>query len=293
MKSIELNNGMKIPIIGAGTFPYKRELITAVPQMMKAGFRLFDTSDNYLNEQYLGESISHLSVEELNSLTIVTKYSNPYKRVKDAFVESCEKIYRQTSIPNRHPDIYLMHWPYPYLWKRRWKEMEQLVFNGECKAIGVCNFTKKYLEQLLSICRVRPVINQLEHHPMFQQIETVRLCERENIQVMSYSPLARMNEKLFNNKTLNRIASNHDKTVGQIILNWNISKGRIPIPASKSESHINENFSSINFKLTNEELMDIDSLECGMRIRYSPDTRFSFRQKVGFYKQYIQLMLKL
>lgn len=283
MNYFQLNNGLKIPVIGAGTYPYKEELEESIPVMMDIGFRLFDTSDNYDNEQFVGNALGRLSKESLESLLIVTKYSNPFKSVKEAFEESAEKIFSKTALPDRKPDIYLLHWPYPFLWKKRWKEMEQLCIDGKCKGIGICNFTNNYLKKLLSICKVKPVINQFECHPMFQQNDTIKLCNKNDIQVMCYSPLARMNKVLFDNEILNQIASNKEKSVGQIILNWNISEGRIPIPASNNQEHIKENFESISFDLSKDELEKIDSLEKGMRIRFAPEKRFTKKQKLFFF----------
>lgn len=283
MESFELHNGVQVPIIGAGTYPYMKELATSVPIMINVGFTLFDTSDNYGNEPYLGEALSQISAGKLQTLTIVTKYSNPYIGVKEAFRESCEKIYKKTSIPNKKPDIYLMHWPYPYLWEKRWREMEQLYMKGLVKAIGVCNFTGHYLKRLLSICQVRPMINQIECHPMFQQRETIEICNKENILVMSYSPLARRNNDLFKNDVLVDIAKKHNKGVGEIILSWNITEGRLPIPASRNISHIQDNFSAIDIKLSQREIQEINSLENGMRIRYDPDKRFSYQEKMHLF----------
>ena len=270
-----LSNGEKLPMIGAGTFPYKDTLSDAFPNMIDAGFTLFDTSDNYNNEQFVGDAIAHLSDDAKESLLVVSKYSYPELSVKQAFDRSTNNL-------RRKPDIYLMHWPYPYLWERRWKEMETLYKEGHCKAIGVCNFNVDKLNQLMSICSVKPMIDQFECHPMFQQNEIQQFCKKEDIQIMSYSPLARMNKELFSNEILNEIASKRGVSVGQIILAWNIGEGRIPIPASDKKDHIFENYRSIEVNLTEEEMKKIDTLEKGMRIRFDPDTRFTRRQKLKF-----------
>ena len=117
---------------------------------------------------------------------------------------------------------------------------------------------------------------------MFQQRNTIELCKREMIQAMSYSPFARMNRTLFENEILQNIADKHGKSVGQIIINWNICEGLIPIPASSNLSHNEENYSSLDFRLTDEEIEAISGLENGMRVRYNPDTRFSRKQKILF-----------
>jgi diketogulonate reductase-like aldo/keto reductase len=278
-----LYNGMKLPDIGAGTYPFKEELISAIPELAEIGYRLFDTSDNYRNEQYIGEGLSKVSTDILKDITVITKYSNPRKKVSKAFEESSRLLFSKTATPNRKADIYLMHWPYPYLWEERWKEMENLYLAGKCKAIGVCNFNEEKLKKLLSICRVKPTINQFECHPMFQQKEVQDICRQEHIQVISYSPLARINKDLFNNITLNKIAQTHGMKISQVILKWNVSEGRIPIPASKNKIHMKDNYSSFDFVLSDSEKAEIDALERGLRIRFDPDKRFSLLHKICFF----------
>ena len=280
---MKLYNGVEIQDTGAGTYPFKEELLTAVPELVRLGYRLFDTSDNYRNEQFLGEGLSGLDAETLDQITVITKYSDPRKSVRDAFEESSRKIFSKTARSSRKADIYLIHWPYPYLWERRWAEMEDLYLQGQCRAIGVCNFNTEKLERLLSVCRVKPMINQFECHPMFQQKEIQEMCRREGIQVISYSPLARINKELYDNEILKTISLAHGKSVSQVILKWNVAEGRIPIPASCNAAHMKDNIALSDFELSGSELSDIDSLERGLRIRFDPDRRFSIIHKAGFF----------
>lgn len=280
---IELNNGMQIPDIGMGTFPYNKELITAIPEAYKLGYRMFDTSDNYGNEEYVGKALNLLSQDELDNVVLITKYSQPTKNVQEVLDESKKKM------SNKSVDILLMHWPYPYLWEKRWQEMEDIYKRGEVRAIGVCNFTEKYLNRLIEFCEIKPTINQFECHPMFQQINTIDLCKKEDIQVMSYSPLARMSESLFSNSVLVDLAKKYRVGVEKVILRWNIQNGYIPIPASKTKDHLSANINIFDFELTGDEINKINELECGMRIRYNPDTRFDFWEKMQFFIKHLVL----
>lgn len=133
------------------------------------------------------------------------------------------------------------------------------------------------------------MINQVERHPLFQQQELVTLCQKEHIQVMSYSPLARMDDDLNNNTTLVRIAEKYAKSVNQIILRWDIDTGCIPIPASSSEAHIKENADVFDFKLTESEIAEINSLDRGKRIRYNPRTRFDKNDKRKFFVESVRI----
>lgn len=278
-----LYNGMHIPDIGAGTYPFKEELISIIPELADIGYRLFDTSDNYRNEKYIGEGLSKIDPDLLGKVTIITKYSDPRKKVLKAFEESSNFLFSRTTQPHRMADIYLIHWPYPYLWESRWKEMENLYMDGKCRAIGVCNFNKEKLNRLLSICRVKPMINQIECHPLFQQKEVQEICRKEKIQIICYSPLARINKNLFDDDILNKIAQSHGKSLSQIILNWSISEGRVPIPASKNKIHMMDNFSALDFVLSEIEKQKIDVLDRGLRIRFDPDKRFSLIHKICFF----------
>ncbi len=287
MKSVTLNNGYEIPQIGYGTFPQKETLVQNVPLAIQHGYAMIDTSDNYQNERFVGECLQKIE-GGIKDITVISKFSQPLRSVElsQCFRESKEAL-------GGHLDIYLMHWPYPFLWKQQWKKMENLYNQGKCKAIGVCNFKKERLEQLLSFCTVKPAINQFERHPMFQQNDLYQYCVEKDIQVICYSPMARMNEELLSNSTLKEIAEKYNKTVGQIILRWDIDHNCIPIPASASEKHIIENIDIFDFKLSPEEMEKIDSLERGLRVRYDPDTRFGRRTKLKFLLYKMRNMRKL
>ena len=275
MKRI-LANGFEMPCIGYGTFPLKDELVETLPLAVRAGYRLVDASDNYGNEKQVGTGLAAAGAAS-NDVVVVTKFSRPARTREFAklFRSSCAKV-------GGRIDVYLLHWPYPFLWKLQWRIMEDLYLSGACKAIGVCNFDRRRLEKLLRFCRVKPMIDQFERHPLFQQEETAAFCRTNGIQVMSYSPFARMDPALMENPVLKGVAAAHGKTVGQVILRWNVEHGDIPIPASKSSTHIAANLEVFDFALAPEEVARIDALEAGHRVRFDPDKRFTFSQKMRF-----------
>ena len=278
-----LANGFKMPCIGYGTFPLKDELGKTVPLAVRAGYRLVDSSDNYGNEKHVGAGLA-ASGSESENVVVVTKFSKP------ARTHELGRMFRASrkNLGGRI-DVYLLHWPYPFLWKKQWRTIEDLYLVGECRAIGVCNFDRLRLEALLRFCRVKPMIDQFERHPLFQQEETAAFCRANGIQVMSYSPFARMDPALMENPVLKGIAAAHDKTVGQVILRWNIEHGDIPIPASRSYEHIVENFDVFDFELTSAEMARIDALEAGHRVRFDPAKRFSFPQKIKFLMERVRV----
>lgn len=271
-KMLKINNGYSLPQIGFGTYPYKEPMVTCIPMAVEEyGVRLIDTSDNYQNEEYVGKGLSKL---DLSKVTVISKFSRPFKtnELEKCFEESVNKL----GVIN----IYLLHWPYPYLWKKQWRKMEELYLAGKCEAIGVCNFDIGYMKELLAFCKVKPAINQIERHPAYQQQKLVDFCHEQNIAVMAYSPVARMDKRLHETPVLKEIAKKYGKTTSQVILRWDIDTGCIPIPASSSVKHIAENYDIFDFILTSEEIDAINNLETGMRIRFNPRTRFSKKKKI-------------
>lgn len=274
---MKLYNGFGVPLVGYGTFPHQELLVEKIPLAINAGYRMFDTSDNYDNEVFVGKGLANV---DKSNVVVISKFSLPYRthELEICFEESRKKL---GGIIN----IYLLHWPYPWLWKEQWRRMEKLYLEGKCDAIGVCNFDIGYLKELLSFCKVKPAINQFERHPMFQQKKLVDFCHANDIAVMSYSPLARMNKSLHDdNNILCIIAKKYKKTVNQVILRWNVDTGSIPIPASSSYQHIKENTEIFDFGLNDDEVEMINHMEAGMRIRYNPRTRHTFREKLSFLK---------
>lgn len=283
MNYIKLYNGYELPVIGYGTFPQKEALPDNICIAYEEGYRMFDTSDNYNNEIFVGKGLSMINTD--NSV-IITKYSQPGRetRFKEIFMDSNSKL--------GGIDVYLLHWPYPYLWKIQWKLMEELYLRGKVKAIGVCNFNIDKLKKLLKNCRVIPMVNQIERHPLFQQKDILEFCFARDIKIICYSPIARGDSELMNNPLLKRLANKYHKTVGQIILRWDIDTGTIPIPGASSESHIKENLDIFDFKLTEDEVEEINHLEKGKRIRFDPENRFGKKQKVYFFLYRLLMCLK-
>lgn len=275
-----LSNGMEIPCIGYGTFPYKCELLKAIPYAIKHGHSLIDTSDDYHNYVCVGEAVrKYKEIENIVEVIIEMKISWPFspKYLRNQVLEGK----KQLKIPQDKPiDILLIHFPYPYIYVDAWKEMEKLYKEGKCRAIGVCNFEAKHLEQLKKHCEIMPMINQFELHPLFRQQEICSYCEDNGIQIMAYSPVCRMNPKLIKNEKLVGIAKKHNKSVIQVIMRWNYQHKYIPISASSKCEHIVSNIDIFDFKLSDADMDTIDKLDCGFRIRYNPNTMYRKRQRI-------------
>lgn len=285
-ESYTLANGMEIPCVGYGTFPYKCELLDAIPYAVEKGYSLIDTSDDYHNYYCVGSATRDLK----DTVIIEMKISWPFspKNLRRQVFEGK----KQLRIPQNKPiDILLIHFPYPYIYVDAWREMERLYKEGECRAIGVCNFEVKHLEQLKKHCEIVPMIDQFELHPLFQQKEICSYCQSNGIQVMAYSPVCRMNSKLIKNEKLVRIAIEHSKSVIQVIMRWNYQHGYIPIPASSKPEHITANVDIFDFELSDDDMTIIDKLDCGFRIRYNPNTMYSKKQRIKCFLYHWQYLL--
>jgi diketogulonate reductase-like aldo/keto reductase len=202
-------------------------------------------------------------------LFIITKVSNVDQRkgnIKKALKLSMLKL------GVKYIDLYLMHWPHPNTYKNTWKQMEELYESGVVKSIGVCNFHKQHLEELFTINKITPVVNEIELHPLLTQKELSEFCKTNKINIISYSPLARMDEKLIKNPILIELSKIHKKTVPQIIFRWNLQHNYIVIPKTESKKRLKENIDIFDFCLTKEEMDIIDTINQNYRVRHNPET---------------------
>lgn len=283
-------NGYKIPVVGFGTYALKENVEEIMKCLVSKPPVLIDCADNYDNEELIGNAICKIAErgDDIASVVLMTKFSSPRHSAK------LEKHFEQSQKQLNHRiNIYLLHWPYPFLWKIQWRQMEKLYTDGKVDAIGVCNFDKKTMQKMLKFCKVKPMINQYECHPMFVQKEVADYCEKNDIQIVSYSPLARCDKRLFENPVLLKISQEHKKSVSQIILRWNYQHRYIPIPATTKIDHIDLNFDIFDFELSSREMQKLDSLDCNMRIRMDVKTRFGLKKRIEYFMFRVMAIFKI
>lgn len=297
MEYFELSNGNRMPKIGLGTdnvlFVHKlhigrtaftrrawsfyysrimqsiwnRELSDSICGAFKMGYRLIDTSAAYHNEEAIGRAVKKSGVprEELFIQTRITNRQQYNHAVRDSFFCSLKNLGVE------YVDMYMIHWPVTDIYLDTWREMEKLYREGYIRNLGVANCHQHHLEDILKICEVRPVLNQVEVHPLFTQKPLINYCKSEGIQVEAYSPIAQNNDRLRNSKKIKNIASNHGKSLQQVVLRWHIQNGVIPVPRSTNINRLASNINVFDFSLTEEEMKIIDAININSRLRYDPD----------------------
>ena len=260
MKTVKLNNGLEMPILGFGVFqiPDYEECKKSVLNAIEAGYRLIDTASAYFNEKAVGDAIKESSVNR-KELFITTKLwitDAGYDNAKKAFEVSMEKLGLD------YLDLYLIHQPFGDYYGS-WRAMEEFYKEGRIKALGVCNFDSLRLVDLCMNFEVKPVIDQVELHPFFQRQELIEVMKEYDVLPQAWGPLAEAGQGIFENEVLLKIAKKYNKTAAQVILRWNIERGVMIIPKTVHKNRMEENINIWDFKLDKEDMEAIVKLDIG------------------------------
>lgn len=263
---ITLNDGNKIPQLGLGLWKIKsyEEIKTAFDTAIKNGYTLFDSAQIYGNEEFLGRAIKESNIDR-SKIFITTKIfikNFGYKNTLKSFEESLKKLEMD------YVDLILLHFPVTILRKKSWIALEEIRKSGKAKSIGVSNYTIKHLEDMKNYANITPAINQVELHVFLQQPELISYCNRNNIVIEAYSPLA--HGKAMNDKVVTEIANKHSKTYTQIMLRFLIEKGLVVIPKSTHENRIVENSEIFDFKLDTDDMNKLTKLDKNLRTCWDP-----------------------
>ena len=283
-ETFQLSNGMEIPAVGLGTYPLRGgELSNVVFEAYQAGYRLFDTADNYYNEADLGKALFSLydkaSVTR-GELFLVSKLSDelyepgtlgggsnkgkyfwrtsPVMQGEDAVRKVVRMKIGNTlkSLRTDYLDLLLMHWPYPDFFEDIWYEMECLYREGMVKAIGVCNCRERHFERLRKTCSVFPMVNQFESSPVNTKESLVGYCKGHRVHIMVYSPLMNLRLRTASGYKdyLQALAGKYRKSVAQIVLRFDVQRGFTPIPKSAHKDRLILNMDLFDFSLSQEEM---------------------------------------
>jgi len=259
MDYFKLNNGIKIPNIGIGTYMIEPDdAERAVEFALKDGYRLIDTANAYMNEKAVGRAIKKSGINR-NEIFVSTKLWASVYEDDTAVDKTLDRLNLD------YIDLLFIHQPTSN-WKAGYKQLEKAYNEGKIKAIGVSNFEGEYIEELLQICEVKPQVIQVEAHPNFTQDDLRKITDKEDIKIMSWYPLGHGDSNLINESVFTELAKKYNKSNAQIILKWHTQMGFIVIPGSKNLEHIKDNFDIFDFELTKEDMEKIK--KSNKNIRY-------------------------
>jgi len=256
----KLKTGDEIPVIAYGTWDIAEENVgEKVEIALKAGYNHIDTAEGYHNEAGIGEVLKDYDRDELFITSKVLPSNLNYESVIKACKRSLEKL------GTDYLDLYLIHWPNPAISLRETLQaMKYLVDQGLVKNIGVSNFSVYQLKVALKITQVPITVNQVEFHPWLYQKELLEVCDQNDVVLEASAPLART--EVLSDQTIVELADKYDKSPAQIVLKWELQKGIVPLPKSKSEGHIKENLELFDWELQAEDVAAIDNIDHQRRV---------------------------
>lgn len=258
MEYVTLNNGIKMPMAGIGTFlltPDEAE--ASVLSALACGYRLIDTANAYVNEKAVGRAMKKSGVSR-EEIFLETKLWPAFYEQPDAVEKTLERL------DTDYIDLLLIHQPSGnYI--AGYKLMEKAYKEGKVKAIGLSNFSQSQIREILDICEVKPVVLQTEVHPYYQEKKLKDYLKKEGIVIQAWYPLGHGDKALLEEPLFQELGKKYGKSSAQIILRWHIQAGNIVIPGSKSPAHIQDNFDLFDFSLTAWEMAQISIMDKNVR----------------------------
>ena len=254
MEYATLNNGLKMPMAGIGTFlltPDEAE--ASVLAALEDGYRLIDTANAYVNEKAVGRAMKKSGLKR-EEIFLETKLWPSFYEDEDAVDKTLERL------GTDYIDLLLLHQPAGN-YVAGYRQMEKACKEGKVRAIGLSNFNQGQIGEILGLCQVEPAVLQTEVHPYFQERELKKFLEREGMVIQAWYPLGHGDKALLEEPLFAELAKKYGKTNAQIILRWHIQAGNIVIPGSKNPAHIKDNFDLFDFSLTEEEVAKITALD--------------------------------
>ena len=254
MNYITLNNGIKMPMIGLGTYllsPDDAE--NAVTYALKNGYELIDTANAYVNEKAVGRGMKKSGLSR-DKIFLETKLWPSFYEDEDAIEETLKRL------DTEYIDLMILHQPSAnYL--AGYRQLEKAYTEGKLKAIGISNFNIQEIQEILDNCSVVPALIQVEAHPYYPQTELKKLLSKNNIVMQAWYPLGgRDNKSILKERVIEELADKYKKSPAQIVLKWHTQMNVIVIPGSKSQPHIKENIDIFDFQLSEEDMKTITNM---------------------------------
>lgn len=278
MEYVQLNNGLKMPMLGYGVYQVtKEECEKCVLDALKTGYRLIDTAQSYFNEEEVGNAIVKSGVprEEIFLTTKVWVEHYGYEETKKSVYESMKKL--QTE----YIDLMLLHQPFSDYYGA-YRALEDLYQEGVLKAIGVSNFYPDRLVDIANFAKIVPMVNQVETHVLNQQTEAKKWMDKYEVQIEAWAPFGEGRGGLFENPVLTAIGEKYGKTSAQVMLRWNIQRGVVVLPKSTHIERMEQNFNIFDFTLSDEDMTAISKLDTQTSSFFSHYDRPNQRQNADF-----------
>lgn len=263
---LQLNNGVKIPCVGYGTFRTPADVAEkAVADAIDVGYRLIDTAAVYGNEEAVGKGIRDSGIDR-HRLFVTSKLWNTnrgYESTKKALDETLAKMQLD------YLDLYLIHWPAneKQFGKKAaeinagsWRAMEEAYHEGKIRALGLSNFMPHHIVELMKTAEVAPAVDQIEIHPGWTHAEEIKYLQAHNILVEAWGPLGGQGAKVMTNPTIIQLAEKYGKTPAQLCLRWIIQQGVVPLPKSVHRDRMVQNTDLFDFVISDEDMRTISAL---------------------------------
>ncbi|MCC8104738.1 MAG: aldo/keto reductase [Clostridiales bacterium] len=258
MEYVTMNNGGKCPVIGIGTFTIApADAERSVREALKMGYECVDTANAYVNERAVGRGIKESGVPREKIFLSTKLWASEYEN-ENAVNETLERLGVD------YVDLLYIHQPAGN-WLAGYRQLEKAYRDGKAKAIGISNFEGKYLEELETKWEIVPQFIQVEAHPYFTQEELRKILDKYGIKLMSWYPLGHGDKSLIEEPVFAELGKKYGKSPAQIILRWHTQMGFAVIPGSKNEDHIRDNLDILDFKLTDDDMVEIAKLNKDVR----------------------------
>lgn len=257
MEFITLRNGVRMPILGYGVYQIPQDICErCVLDALQVGYRSLDTAQSYFNEEQVGSAIEKSGIprEEIFLTTKVWIEHYGYEQAKASVLESMEKLRTD------YLDLVLLHQPFADYYGS-YRALEDLYEAGKLRAIGISNFYPDRMVDIASFARIRPLVNQIEVHPLHQQAEAKQWLDKYGIQMEAWAPFGEGRGGLFTNPALTQIGAKYGKTAAQVMLRWHIQRGIAVIPKSTHIERMRENLEVFDFALTREDMAAVAALD--------------------------------
>ena len=254
MDYITLNNGVKMPVAGIGTFLLSPdEAEASCLSALGCGYRLIDTANAYVNEKAVGRAMKKSGLAR-QEIFLETKLWPTFYSDENAVDDTLERL------GTDYIDLMLLHQPAGY-YLTGYRLLEKAYKEGKVKAIGLSNFTEAQIEEIIDACEIKPAVLQTEVHPYAQAKELKKLLSKADMAIQAWYPLGHGDKALLEEPVFTSLAEKYKKTNAQIILRWHVQAGNIIIPGSKNPDHIKANLDLFDFALTREEMAEIEGLD--------------------------------